>query len=80
MTTFFVLLILRPWGCPGITLGVAPFLAFRPLSIHLRQNFLKLCAVHTSSPHLLNRSYGFAAFSALLVLSDSRNFMRALCS
>ena len=24
--------------------------------------------------------YGFAAFSALLVLSDSRSFMRALCS
>ena len=48
-----------------------------------RQNFLKLCAVHTSSPPKYRLSiapYGFAAFSALLVLSDSRSFMRALCS
>ena len=49
---------------------------------YIRQDFLKLCAVHT--PSLPNTTavahHGFVAFSALLVLSASRNFMRALCN
>ena len=72
MMTFFVLLILCPWGCPGITSGVAPFLAFRPLSIDLRQT--------PHSSYFISPQCFVAAFSALLVLSDSRSFMRALCS
>src|SRR6266404_615568 len=30
--------------------------------------------------HLISTQYCFVAFSALLVLSDSRSFMRALCN
>ncbi len=60
------------------------FLLCRPAALkHFRQQLPEiLCNSYFISPKVPPSiaPYGFAAFSALLVLSDSRNFMRALCS